>query len=69
MANPKVGSDIAYGGVKGTSDHHHAARSKGAYKSVETPGWDKIEVPQSQDYRERKQSGTDVPIPPELKLP
>ena len=69
MANPKVGSDVGYDGVHGNTDHHHAARAKGAYNSKETPGWKKIEVPESQNYQERKRSGTDVAKPPNLNLP
>lgn len=69
MSNPKVGSDVAYDGVKGNNDHHHAARAKGAYKSKETPGWQKVEVPPKGSYVERKNSGTEVPTPPELHLP
>lgn len=69
MANPKVGSDIGYEGVKGYSDHHTETRSKNAYSSKETPGWTKIEVPPKGSYTERSQAGTDVPMPPELHLP
>ena len=69
MANPKVGSDISYDGVKGYSEGHTETRNKNAYKSKESPGWKKIEVPDGQHYAERKRSGTDVPKPPELNLP
>ena len=61
MSNPKVGTDTSAGGGK--------KNPKDAYKSKEVPGWKKIEVPVSQDYRERKRSGTDVPTPPTLNLP
>ena len=61
--------NIDYGSASGNSPTHHEVRAANAYKSKETPGWDKIEAPKSQNYQERKRSGTDVPTPPTLNLP
>lgn len=61
MSNPKVGTD--------TSAGRGNASPKDTYKSKETPGWQKVEVPPKGSYKERKRSGTDVPVPPVLDLP